>query len=482
MLLDKSIVLIFVLCFSKQLSFSQIKKDSLFNYKIEHTTKKIFEVIDQQIYLSGIIFNESNSNYPPKILFDILGGYEESGVVFSTFRDSIQGTCWRTQKKTFLEAPYNKSKIWKVGKLLNHPDYSNFSFRIDYAWLIEQFENISYPIIGTDTILTRFRFHDLRFSNIQIFSDSVIEIDMWEATGKKLKISNLDKRSSVYLTKIIVDTFYLMDLKSLPAIVYDSIKASYLSLSKMQLDKDLNFSGLQIPEFLELNNLSFTGSVNKIDLTTFRYGDSSKCKLRLKDFDFTKLKLNYQYFDLYFPVDSSDREEVSYDAKENIYKCLLDEQKKEGYSRGFEKLEKEFKKLAYTHDNSWLGKFQNALDKWWWDYGYNKKLIVLRAFEIMLFFFLINLFFYTKLIYSAYTINEFIHADQMLTDKYGRTWKRIPFKFLYCLLYTGYLFWGIRIDFEKVKLQNLLLVSWIFIQYISGIICLAWIANFIVTR
>lgn len=86
-------------------------------------------------------------------------------------------------------------------------------------------------------------------------------------------------------------------------------------------------------------------------------------------------------------------------------------------------------------------------------------------------------------LYNGYVIDEFITADQRVTEKYEDSLlKQYFFRTIYCFIYTGYIFWGIKLKLENIKLSNVSLALWIIFQYIVGIICLAYIANIIITR
>jgi hypothetical protein len=52
---------------------------------------------------------------------------------------------------------------------------------------------------------------------------------------------------------------------------------------------------------------------------------------------------------------------------------------------------------------------------------------------------------------------------------------------IYCLIYTSYLFWGLKLDFGKLKLANIPRAMLVIFQYLIGIICLAYLANYIIS-
>ncbi|MEP7170581.1 MAG: hypothetical protein ABI855_14520, partial [Bacteroidota bacterium] len=83
---------------------------------------------------------------------------------------------------------------------------------------------------------------------------------------------------------------------------------------------------------------------------------------------------------------------------------------------------------------------------------------------ILLFTFL-TMIFYKKL-QSAYAINN---AD----TNYGR--------FVNSFIYTNIIFWALRVDVKEMKFRDhLAAASYIMLMYVTGIICLAYMVNYVI--
>ena len=137
-------------------------------------------------------------------------------------------------------------------------------------------------------------------------------------------------------------------------------------------------------------------------------------------------------------------------------------------------------RLIDDYENNWLSGF---IAKNWNNYGYDKSLIFRNAIILMLFFYLINLMFYRKLLFNGYVIEEFSAADYKLSSNGKLPWWKIAvLRGIYCFFYTCFIFWGLKLSVEKIKVTNLALSAWILLQYIVGIICLGYIANIIITK
>ncbi|PSL48282.1 hypothetical protein CLV51_1021149 [Chitinophaga niastensis] len=100
----------------------------------------------------------------------------------------------------------------------------------------------------------------------------------------------------------------------------------------------------------------------------------------------------------------------------------------------------------------------------------------------MLFCFVINLCLYPKIIYEGYNLEQFKDAEEELVGSQRNARRKKVSKFLNCLMFTGFIFWGLKLDPEKIRVANLPLSFWIILQYIIGLICLGYIANVIIAK
>lgn len=208
----------------------------------------------------------------------------------------------------------------------------------------------------------------------------------------------------------------------------------------------------------------------------------SVCQIVLKDVDVDKVKLDYINFELCW--DLSWRP----DDRLKLYHLLLEKFKKEGQDESYRNLDIEYKAFAYTKDATWLGYEQNNLDKWWWNYGYDKPKIIENSLIIFCLVILFNLFFCRSL-YRVYQPENFKKLENRLAEKYkwgkkgSLTYRinRIPA----IVAYSAYIFWGWKLDMSQFKFDDKWWVvpfTIIIAQYLSGIICLAYIVNLIVTK
>jgi hypothetical protein len=322
--------------------------------------------------------------------------------------------------------------------------------------------------------------HSRKFDEIYIHSGFPITISFVKDTGNAFTMSNTWMNSSCTFNESSIS--HITFLKSiLPSISWAQSKVKVLTLSDLTLDTVFSFEALILPDSLTLNNINITEK-GSIELTNFILeGSSNTCNLFIDKFDYSKLKINYQYFKLEFPKDKSNNETFSDGKKENIYTELLGLQKKDGYVLGYEKLDKEYKSFLYLRD---YGSFVNWLNKWWWDYGYSNMRIVKASLKILGICYLLNLAFY-RWLRKIYKIESFdIKYERYIQDRKGN----IFFKSLsYCyfiFLYTNGLFWGLKFDLNRIDIKHRCFVlPWIiFFQHIVGLICLGWLTSIVIFR
>ena len=248
-----------------------------------------------------------------------------------------------------------------------------------------------------------------------------------------------------------------------------------------------DFSSTTLPDTLYFNKVK--NIAKEIDFT-FSIIDSTKrvCKIDLVDTEISKIKLRYNRFQLIFPDTT-----YNYEQKSNVYEQLLKVQEKHGFRSSLEKLDKEYKEFQYLENpknEDWvtlkLNQIANFIQKNWWDYGYDKARVIWWTIGLLLFFFILNSVIFDYLLNEVYTIDQIkevnrkqkfilfrLYSVQYKFDyHYTRFW--LPF------YYTCLIFFGLRMSVEKFKFSKNLGVAYLFIQYVMGLVCLAYIANFII--
>jgi hypothetical protein len=275
----------------------------------------------------------------------------------------------------------------------------------------------------------------------------------------------------------------------------DSVKFdSFADFSKDVFDSAAGFSGLQFGTRASFQNSQFYGPVyfsgnilpdtldfrfvrqiaNEIDFTDWRPPLSGKkCLLALNGTILSKIRLNMNLFSLWFP------DSVTIDEKESVYQGVLKKLKDDGFLDSFEKLDIEFREFQYDNSNWFDRNIVASIQRVWSNYGYNKELIFLWSVGFLILFSGVNLRLFPNL-YTIYPIPAVGHLGPQ--ELIGRRWVYV----LQTVVYTVIVFFGLKLDLGRVKSdtvwQHPILFIYLFVIYVSGLICLGFIANLILAH
>lgn len=261
---------------------------------------------------------------------------------------------------------------------------------------------------------------------------------------------------------------------------FDSIAVFHNAAFRGETD----FSESVLPQKLDFSYASHIS--DEIDLTKAKINNTNNlCDINLTGAAISNIKFRYNRFNLWFPNEDS----IGFELKSNVYEDLLKKQKDEGFAQSYEKLDREYMEFKYTGNKGtrlehFWGQLQNWVDKNWWGYGYNKGLIILNSLILYLLFSFINTFILKHLtikVYEAEKINEYWKETK--DSKMPIFFRSIPFS----LFYTAQIFFGFKFDVDKLKykenLQGFKIFNLIYflIVYLSGLVCFAYLANYVLT-
>ena len=188
------------------------------------------------------------------------------------------------------------------------------------------------------------------------------------------------------------------------------------------------------------------------------------CKILLNNTDIDKIKLDYSYFELAFhPNDSID-----VNSRLSIYKKVLSGQS--DFPEGYKRLDIEYRKFKYSKDGAW-GMFLNVLNRWWWNYGYNKEYIFFWTTFFLILFTFITYFIFDNLSQLVYQVNNIPKIPGFKNQIGQRLW--------YSFIYTTTIFFRLTLSIEKINFRERTGTIYLVIVYSIGIICMAYLANFV---
>jgi hypothetical protein len=193
---------------------------------------------------------------------------------------------------------------------------------------------------------------------------------------------------------------------------------------------------------------------------------NNKIKIDLSGVDLSKIDVDYSLIELIFSEKATTNE------KNIVFQTLLDKYKKNGEAENY--------KLADIDYQDFQGGIFNFFSKYWWYYGYKKWLIFIWSLCLVFVFSFINYRFLPK-VYYTYPISSIVNFHHWLirSDQKGYRKNNRYSKYLACLIYTSILFFGIKIDFEKLKFFKTSISVLIIIQFLIGLICTGFIIHLI---
>jgi hypothetical protein len=229
------------------------------------------------------------------------------------------------------------------------------------------------------------------------------------------------------------------------------------------------------PKVIKLTSCDFTFPEPIWDLDNIWKGkDDNKCLLNLNGVNVSRLKFNYDEYIL-------DTTGMSFEQLQSLYNNLKDQYTKLGMTESFKLADIDLTKLNNYHKGG-LYKVVDAINRWWWDYGYSKGKIVGNSILLFLLFLIINSCIgLSRLLVHGYTLPAFTEIPNHI-KRYRSMWKRSWYRFWYTFLFTCLVFWGINLDKRELRLKNLGYIFYIILQYLVGIVCLAYLAAFILSK
>jgi hypothetical protein len=264
----------------------------------------------------------------------------------------------------------------------------------------------------------------------------------------------------------------------------DVIFKNKMSFKNLVLSSETQilFSNTILPDTLDFSFNNSSTLNNEIDLTTANFIDSGQNidnphLIQFIKTEISQFHLDYYHFRLLIPdsIQSPDNPKmhiaISNDEKESIFEGLLNNFKVHGQNESYRKLDIEYKHFKY-YRYWWTIPFY-WLSLLWWNFGYNKELIFLWTLFFVILFTSLNYFKIKKLNTSTYPIDYLPKEYSTMTNK-RRYW--------YSFVYTSIILFRLSLNLEKLSFENIRGTIYILMIYSIGLLCLAYMANFIIQK
>lgn|GEM_PF-5897947 len=348
--------------------------------------------------------------------------------------------------------------------------------------------NNSITELREQQIIRHYQYDKKEIQSTLLFkSPDTISISCTDLRAKYLSITSYFKNNYLALSYCKVDSLTLYGCNSIANAL------SFFNTGRIRLGKNLNiyegyFKKLQI-EYSKISKVEcHTDTLIFLRPTFLKnfhlerpFNQIARINLGLDSIQFSGLIFNCQNFKYNPTLSNASVEEAI-----SNFNFLKDMQRKMHYEKGYEFADKDLMRFEYKNTQPIfglinIGVVKNWVSETWWDYGYNKGKVIFNSLILMFIFLVINLFAYDKLL-QTYRLETFIDVRKEIRKYSSRRIKQRLNYLFYCFMFTCTVFWGIKLDISKMSLKKPFIVILILFQYIIGVVCLAYIANYIIIQ
>jgi|GEM_PF-4107842 len=371
----------------------------------------------------------------------------------------------------------------QVGKLaaLNHDTLSNLHVTNTRGW-VSLYDNK----IAGDVEMTQCNLDQLDFSENDFIAKTATFIAVNQSMLKKVSLigNNFNNVVATFANDTLSGMFDLSPLSNASKKTASGGKASFIfkncvinakfilsdgskfisaKFINCSFGKDVDLENLFIGQLIFDNCNTFAAP---IDLNVI---NSSSLGLSFINSDLKNFKLNYLgKFHLFFPDSTKGEDMIS------TYENLLAKFKLEGKLESFQNVDIAYTQFKDEKAGVW-GSIRGFISRCWWYYSYRKYYILFWTAGFLVIFFCLNILWWPKLKAVYPVISELPRSKY-----YNSSSPEIePEKksYLTILIFTAFIFFSLRINFEKLVYQDRKTLAYFFIQYILGLVCVFFIVN-----
>ncbi len=354
----------------------------------------------------------------------------------------------------------------------------------DRAFFSSEFNNVRFPL---EVNFSNFQFHSYaNFFGCIFYSDAYFDESQFDSKAN-FRFVQFDSNSSFWDTNFNSDADFFgthFDLISVFTFSRFGSSADFtgarfdsiVSFEDAKFSSDVDFSGSVLPHILYFSNVTLA---QEVDFTTTKFDpmDQMKtCYISLSGSDIEKIKIDYERFTLFWLEDDAGRQ------KHNTYQRLIRKAQLDGFTESEKKLSIEYAQFKYTEQSEaaiipQYFMLVNILDEHWWNYGYNKELIFRNTLILLGIFLLLNLVMF-------HYMNNKVYRLDSIWDNYSKYTGKLKFlnTFICAFAYTSTIFFGLKFEYGKVQHNNWWAVAYFYTMYVSGLICLAYLFNFVISN
>ena len=236
-----------------------------------------------------------------------------------------------------------------------------------------------------------------------------------------------------------------------------------LSFTLATLPDTLDLSeNIVIPQLIELTDAQFTeGKIHYIFL--------NRTNISMIHFD-------YRHFRLLF-FDPQKRNMISEEERRSIYEQVLQNFKARGQQDSYQAVDIEYHHFLAKNP---LERIVDKIQQLWWNYGYWKWLVIVWAVGFIILFSTFNYFRLNDLNKNVYPIEGIPLFPTLGVLPFS--WRRARNRYWFSMVYTSTIFFRLTLEVKGIQFKRVFAAFYIFIIYLLGILCLAYMANFVLQK
>ncbi len=253
---------------------------------------------------------------------------------------------------------------------------------------------------------------------------------------------------------------------------HNSFLLGGINLSNADLRGKVAFDDTELFDYINLSNATIGKEI--VDLSTLKITDpNNKIRINLLGTDSAKVKFNYQYFNLYFPKNTSAVE------IDKLYKELLKSFKKNGDTISNKLMLAEYQHYLYMRDKNYIF---DIISKSWWNYSTNPEWIFYWIVVLIIFYATINTLFYDQLSSDYFDVPFLASSTRPYTIKMNFILRFIH-AFPRALLFTFLMFFGtqfrMRNGLREFKSNNIFVNLYFITIITTGMLCMFFLFHYL---
>ena len=241
--------------------------------------------------------------------------------------------------------------------------------------------------------------------------------------------------------------------------------------------KELEFQNDYLPDLVVFDNTKFLSPAN---VQAYRK-PIKPAKVWFNKVDPKQYVINFQLTEL-LTIEPDNSAHTHHDRVNQTFQQFLDLNRKSGHKNNLYWLDLQYQKFYHLqYQPSTTNKIAYYIKDRWWKFGHKKQRILINIGFFMLLFSLINFFFLKRLSTDVYEIKGITEQTKVVGNADGKVRLGLINRFWLSVYYTGIIFFGLKMEIGSLHFNRYYLVGYIFLIYTTGLVCMAFLANWVLS-